>query len=407
MIRQAVILCGGLGTRLGPLTETTPKPMLPVGGRPFLEILIGEVARQGFDDIVLLAGFCAGQIRAFIEQSRFIARLRVKVRVVVEPAPAGTGGALLYADDVLAPEFLLMNGDSLFDIPLRQLCVEFDRRAGLAGVMALREIARPDRYGVVEVSEGIVQRFAEREEGRASSLINGGIYVLRRDAILPLIGGSCSLEGDIFPQVAGQGILGGFPYRGFFLDIGIPDSYAEAQRSVTAMVRRPAIFFDRDGVLNEDHGYVGSADRFDWVEGAKAAVRYANDAGYLVLVVTNQAGVARGFYSEADVAALFDHMQTDLAELGAHLDDYRYCPHHSEGTRAEYARTCDWRKPAPGMILDLADQWGVDLDRSLLIGDKQSDLDAAIAAGVAPHFFSGGALDAMIAGLLPVNSQKD
>lgn len=407
MIRQAVILCGGLGTRLGSLTETTPKPMLPVGDRPFLEILIGEVARQGFDDIVLLACFCADQVNAFIEQSRFIGRLRAKVRIVVEPAPAGTGGALRYAHDVLASEFVLMNGDSLFDIPLRQLCVEFERRPHFAGVMALREIERPDRYGVVDVSEGIVQRFAERETERAGGLINGGIYVLRRDAILPLTEGSCSLEGNIFPQIAGRKALGGFAYQGFFLDIGIPDSYAEAQESIPALIRRPAIFFDRDGVLNEDRGYVGSADRFDWIKGARAAIRHANDAGYLVLVVTNQAGVARGFYSEADVAVLFDHMQADLAAVGAHIDDYRYCPHHSEGTRAEYARHCDWRKPAPGMILDLADQWSVDLGRSLLIGDKQSDLEAAIAAGVAPHLFSGGALDTMIADLLPAKSQKD
>ena len=145
---------------------------------------------------------------------------------------------------------------------------------------------------------------------------------------------------------------------------------------------RPAAFLDRDGVLNVDHGYVHSADRLDWIEGAKAAVRLLNDAGYYVIVVTNQSGVARGFYDEAAVRQFHAQMQAELTAQGAHIDAFYYCPHHPEGKVKALAVSCLCRKPGTGLLEQAAREWPIDLGGSFLIGDKDSDMAAAAAFNI-------------------------
>ncbi len=155
---------------------------------------------------------------------------------------------------------------------------------------------------------------------------------------------------------------------------------------------RPAVFFDRDGVLNEDLDFVHRPDQVRWVPGAKQAVRYLNDAGYLIFVVTNQSGIARGYFPAETVENLHDWMQAELAHAGGHIDEFAYCPHHPEGAVPAYRQACDCRKPAPGMIRSLMKRWPVDPGRSLLIGDQPRDLQAATAAGIAAAHFQGGNL---------------
>jgi D-glycero-D-manno-heptose 1,7-bisphosphate phosphatase len=160
---------------------------------------------------------------------------------------------------------------------------------------------------------------------------------------------------------------------------------------------RPALFFDRDGVINADLGYVGSRERFQWVAGAREALREAAERGFHVFVVTNQSGIGRGLYDERALQALHAWMIGEIRRAGGTVDDWRFCPHHPEAALPAYRRVCACRKPAPGMIRDLMTRWGIAPERALLIGDQETDLAAARAAGIRGIRFPGGDLAAFLA----------
>jgi len=394
---QCVILVGGLGTRLGALTANCPKPLLQVGNGPFLDELIWQAKRFGFRRVSLLAGYCAEMVVDYIKARPFDPSINIDV--VIEPEPRGTAGALRFAAEELAPHFFLLNGDSMFDFNWLDLVPFCADKPDCLVAMALRSQANTSRYGLVNYDAGRVTGFSERG-GPTSGVINGGVYLLSRD-ILNFIPERGSLERDVLPSLAAQGQVYGRIYDGFFIDIGTPESFAAAGELIRQNKKRPAVFLDRDGVLNVDHAYVHRIEDFEWIPGAVDAVKLANDRGFYVFLATNQAGIARGFYGEEQVGILHSYMQRTLRAFGAHLDDIRYCPYHAEGRVASYTRASNWRKPEPGMILDLMKHWPIDRGNSLVIGDKQDDMLAAERAGIRGFMFRGTNLVQFMTQVLP------
>jgi D-glycero-D-manno-heptose 1,7-bisphosphate phosphatase len=371
-----------------------------VAGRPFVEHLLQEVSRYGFRKATLLAGRFGDQVRAVYDGQCIFG---LAVDVVVESSPMGTGGALAFAaaEARLDPEFLLMNGDSWIDMDLVRLVRSWEaaraKRPGTRAQLLLQTVPDAARYGTVTAKDGLVTVFQEKspESANRPGQINAGVYVLDRTILKDVPSDRVtSLETDILPKLVADGRVVSIlaPEGSYFIDIGLPDTYLRADEELMRHRRRPAIFLDRDGTLNVDRGYTHKITDLSWQPGARQAIKYANDAGYYVFVVTNQAGVARGLYQESDVIAFHAEMQSQLYEIGAHVDAFEWCPFHVDGTVAAYRQDSRRRKPSPGMIEDLVDVWPVDMSRSLLIGDTPDDMKAAEAAGLVGIRYTGGSL---------------
>jgi dTDP-glucose pyrophosphorylase len=375
IIRQALILAGGKGTRLGAITQNIPKPMLPIAGeRPFLDYLIETIERHGYHDIILLGGYLGEVLKAAYDGRRIGG---ATIRVMLEKVPLGTAGALTVARDALDPRFVMMNGDAFFDINLRAL-EQASRQSGAMATLALRSVPDAGRYGRVIEDEGKVVAFLEKDPSRPGpGIINGGIYVLKREILGLVRDLPCSLEQDIFPALVERGEIRGLQFDGYFLDIGLPETLEQGHRELPSVRIRPAAFLDSDALVNFTEGGSLGPEALQWTKGAVEAIRALNDRGTYVVVVSNRSGGAGETPVAGEIGRLNAAIQERLAIDGAHVD--RFC-----------------REPG-----DVASE-GTPIvrERSFFISATNGDVEAARSAGISGHVFDGGDLARLVHSLL-------
>ncbi len=384
-MRQAVILVGGLATRLGELASDRPKPFLDVGGEPFIDTVVRHAQCQGITEVILLAGHGAD----WVQRSYQCAVAGVLVRICIEKTPMGTAGALLSAAEYLDDFFLLLNGDSILAGNWTALYPLLDSQTAV--VLATRELEDAGRYGRVCTQHSHVLSFAEKKAVGPGE-INAGIYAVQRDLVLPHISGVTSLENDILPQLVSQRKVRAKKLAGYFIDIGLPNTLCLARDELRAKLRMPVAIFDRDNTLVSDDGYTHRVSDLKWLADAKETILHFNNHGYKVMVVTNQAGIARGYYREEDMHAFHQAMQSDLYQIGAHIDGFYHCPHHIEGTIANLAQDCRCRKPKTGLLEDMFVEHSLDKKRSFMIGDSGTDVACGESFGLQSFKYEGGSL---------------
>jgi D-glycero-alpha-D-manno-heptose 1-phosphate guanylyltransferase len=366
----AVVLAGGFGTRLRSVVSDRPKVLAPVAGRRFVAYLLDQLADAGFQQTIVCTGHLGDQVReAFGNRWR-----KLQLRYSQEPEPLGTAGALRYAlDSFPMDEMLVLNGDSFCEVDLRALAeLHHSRRA--AATIAVTEVPDAGRYGGVKIdAAGAVSSFAEK--GTAGpGLINAGVYALDRQFVASIPSGiEVSLERDCFPQIIGKGL---YAHRvdGRFLDIGTPDSFAAAQNLLAPHAfgeghgSRPYALVDRDGTINVERHYLSHPDHLELLPGAVEGMKKIRALGMGLAIVSNQSGLARGYFDAAQLERIHDRLRAMLGDADLAVDGIYFCPHEPEAK-------CGCRKPEVGMVTQAATDLGFDPRHSFVVGDKPCDIE--------------------------------
>lgn len=394
---QAVIMAGGKGTRLRSVTgDELPKPMAPVAGKPILQWQIEALRRCGVTDILLITGYLGEKIEAFFGDG---STFGVRIRYYREQQPLGTAGALVEVEELLESDFLLVFGDTIFDISIdRMLAYHREKRAEVT--LFAHPNSHPfDSDVLLRESDGRVCGFLPKGEVRTEwydNCVNAGFYIVHRTLCKRIPRGEkTDLEKQVLWPLAGQGgAVYAYLSPEYIKDVGTPERIETAATEIESGVvaarnlnkKQKCVFLDRDGTVNQYRGLISDPMQLELENGAAEAIRLLNASGYLTIVVTNQPVVARGMCGMEDVETIHRKLQTLLGQQGAYLDGILFCPHHPDSGYPEenpaYKIPCHCRKPEIGMLTVCAERYNIDMSQSWMVGDTTTDIQTGINAGV-------------------------
>lgn len=389
----AVIMAGGKGTRVVCVDSSVPKPLLPVAGKPVLWHQVESLKRQGVEHITLTIGHLGGMIREYLGDG---GRFGVKIDYIQEETPLGTAGALYHLKNAVHDDFFLINGDLIFDVDLGRM-LAFHRARRAAATLLVHPNDHPYDSGLVEVDNaGRVHGWLAKEDARGwcRNCVNAGIHILSPRLLERLERPQkLDLDREVLKPLIPLGEVYAYRTPEYVKDMGTPERIAQVERDLRGgLVRRKslsvpqrAVFLDRDGTINRYVGFLKRPEEFQLLDGAAEAVRRINQSGRLAIVVTNQPVIARGDATWGQLEEIHGKMETLLGREGAYLDDIFICPHHPDsgfaGEVPAYKIQCGCRKPAPGLLLQAAEKYNIDLKQSWMVGDSQRDVEAGRAAG--------------------------
>ena len=428
-LKEAIVLAGGLGTRLRGVIADIPKPMAPVRGKPFLEYVLYLAEKGGIQRVVLAVGYKHEVIQAhfgnhFQSESQSSG---MELVYAVEAEPLGTGGAIFQASQLIKGEnFLVINGDSLFDLDIRRFFAQHQQSAAVLS-LALKPMQDFDRYGCVEInSTNRISAFLEKE-ARKTGLINAGIYLinkrlwsltldsevqsnLQRKAVgpAPVKTSKFSFEKDIMEKYHGSLPFYGFSHDNYFIDIGIPEDYGRAQEDFAQFPKLShspkttlpqidktwSLFLDRDGVLNQwiKGGYVLCKEELSVLPGVPEAIASLSVVFGPIVVVTNQRGLALGLMTENDLEVVHAGLMSQIEAAGGRIDKIYHCAEDNPSkTDTHSSESC--RKPNIGMPLQAQKDFPqIQFSKSIIIGDSAKDIEMGRRLGmVTVHINRGGA----------------
>ena len=411
---KVVIMAGGKGTRIASVRSDVPKPMINICGKPILEHQIDNLKACGLTDIILVIGYLGDKIKEYFGDG---SKFGVNIEYFVEDHPLGTAGALFKIPQ-LTEDFLLLCGDVIIDVDFNRFIAFHKKHQAWASLVAhpnghpydssllVTEIDAPKTVGGMPEDTHRVIRWMAKEDERTyyKNRVNAGIELISPELLKetmknfvprhPETPDKIDLDRDVLKPNIPSGKIFAYDTPEYIKDMGTPDRFYETEKDIESgkvharnlKNKQKAIFLDRDGTINKMVGFVTKPEQFELIEGAAEAIKAINKSGYLAIVVTNQPVIARGDCTFEELQTIHDKMETELGKIGAFVDAIYVCPHHTdkgfEGERPEYKCNCDCRKPKPGLLLQAAKDFNIDLFESYMIGDSHRDMEAGENAGV-------------------------
>lgn len=395
-------MAGGKGTRISSVARDIPKPMIQIQGKPVLEHEIACLKSQGFTDLIITVSHLGNIIMDYFGDGSKISPVTgepfgVNIEYYFEEEPLGNAGALFRIKDKLTEDFLLLNADAIFDVDFNRF-VAFHRQHGGLATLFTHPNSHPYDSGLILADDsGAVAQWLTKEETRPQwyrNRVNAGLHVLSPKVLdIQITTPKVDLDRQLLKPLAGTGKMFCYDSPEYVKDMGTPERYEAVCRDFRdgkVQARnlknlQKAIFLDRDGTINQYVGFLRSEEEFTLIPGVAEAIGKINGSGYLAVVVTNQPVIARGEVTIPELLNIHSKMETLLGHEGVFVDAIYYCPHHPhkgyEGEIPELKIDCDCRKPKPGMLLQAAKDYNIDLAASWMVGDGENDIKAGIAAG--------------------------
>jgi D,D-heptose 1,7-bisphosphate phosphatase len=393
-------MAGGKGTRVASIAGDIPKPMIPICGKPILEHQLEVLKKNGLTDIIIGVGHLGQHIKDYFGDG---SRFGCNISYYTETEPLGTAGMLYKLTD-LSGDFIVLNGDIIFDIDCVRM-ISFHKEKKAQATLAVHPNSHPyDSALIITDTNNCITGWLNKEDERTyyKNQVNAGIHILSVDFLknCPQTKEKIDLDRDMLkPSIQSRQI---FAYKTpeYIKDMGTPERYTQVTANIENGIvqkknlaqKQKAVFLDRDGTINTFNGFVTKPEGLELIEGTASAIKKINSLGYLAIVITNQPVIARGEVDLETLDLIHMKMETDLGKCGAYIDDLFFCPHHTDkgfpGERLEYKIDCDCRKPKPGMLLQAAQKYNIDLSHSYMVGDDKRDIQAGINASCIPVFLS-------------------
>lgn len=371
-MQDLVILCGGRGKRLGSITNNTPKPLLKFNGESFIEKILKFYQRYQFENIYLLAGYKGSQFKKKFHNKFYNFS---KIKVIIEKTPRGTAGSLYALRKKIKKNFLLVNGDSYLDYKF----LDFKKiKNNLCKMILVKNRNYKENKKLSTLN--IIRKSVVYDS--KSNFMNSGIYFFNKNIFRYIENRKQSLEDEVLPKLINEKKVNGYKIDTSFIDMGTKRNFKKVKKFFSKLDFKPALFLDRDGVLNEDSGYLYRFDKLKWKKKNIEILKGMNNENIYVIIITNQSGIGRKYYQISDFNILHKKIKKSLSKKNIFIDDVYFCPHHPTEAKGIYKKKCNCRKPNNQMILDAKKKWNINLKKSLMIGDSISDELCAKKSGV-------------------------